>query len=180
MSSPVSDFWVYKTMLIENEYGGTGTGFLVFRPAKEGSEEGKVFLVTNKHVLNPDPNLRSSATKINLHLNVKNEDQSIAAHEAELPLSFTDGHKRYKEHPSEDVDVMAFNITQLLAEYPIIEKKIATYQMLVTPQGIKDWDPKIGDPILTIGYPSGIKDRITNFPFVRDGIIATRIGRTRR
>ena len=120
MSSPVSDFWIYNTMLIENVYGGRGTGFLVLRPAKEGSKEGKVFLVTNKHVLSPDPKLRSNATKINLHLNVKNEDQSITAHEAELPLSFTDGSNRYKEHPSEDVDVMAFDITQLLAEYPII------------------------------------------------------------
>lgn len=176
MSSPVSDFWIYNTMLIENEYGGTGTGFLVFRPAKEGSEEGKVFLVTNKHVLNPDPELRNNAKKIILHLNIKNEDQSITAQEAEFPLDFVDGSKSYREHPSEDVDVMVLNITQLLAQYPIIEKQIATYQMLVTPQGIKDWDLKIGDPILTIGYPSGIKHRITNFPFVRDGIIATRIG----
>jgi hypothetical protein len=56
-------------MLVENEYGGEGTGFLVFRPNKTESNEGKVFLITNKHVLNPDPEKREQAKKITLHLN---------------------------------------------------------------------------------------------------------------
>lgn len=161
--------------MIENEYGDRGTGFLVFKPTNEGSEAGKVFLVTNKHVLNPDPELRNNAKKIFLHLNIKNEDQSIAAQEAEFPLDFIDGSKSYKEHPSEDVDVMAFNITQLLVEYTFIEKQIATYQMLVTAQDIKDWDLD-RRPNSDERLPSGLRHRTTNFPLVRDGIIATRIG----
>ena len=44
------DFWLFNTMLIENEHGGEGTGFLV-GPSKTESNESKVFLITNKHVL---------------------------------------------------------------------------------------------------------------------------------
>jgi hypothetical protein len=70
--------------MIENEYGGHGTGFLVFRPSEAGSKEGKVFLVSNKHVLNNDLELRNKAKKVNLHLNIRKEDQSIVAHDAEI------------------------------------------------------------------------------------------------
>lgn len=177
MSSPVSDFWLYNTMMIENEYGGHGTGFLVFRPSEGGSNEGKVFLVSNKHVLNKDSELRNKATKIILHLNIRKQDQSIVAHEAEISLNI-EGSKSYREHPSEDVDVIAFEITQLLAQYPFIEKQIVTYEMLLTAKAIEDWDIKIGDEVLTIGYPEGVRHRTSNLPLVRSGIIATRIGET--
>jgi hypothetical protein len=50
MSTPESDFWLYNTMMVENEQGGHGTGFLIFRPSEIGSAEGKIFLITNKHV----------------------------------------------------------------------------------------------------------------------------------
>ena len=69
-SGSFRDFWLFNTMLVENEYGGEGTGFLVFRPNKTESNKGKVFLITNKHVLNPDPEKRDRATKVTLHINI--------------------------------------------------------------------------------------------------------------
>ena len=65
-SSSSRDFWLFNTMLVENEYGGEGTGLLVFRPNKTESNEGKVFLITNKHVLNPDPEKKRSSNKGNI------------------------------------------------------------------------------------------------------------------
>jgi hypothetical protein len=48
-------------MEIENEYGGGGTGFLVFRPIVTGSKEGNGFLISNKHVLNKNSELRNKS-----------------------------------------------------------------------------------------------------------------------
>jgi V8-like Glu-specific endopeptidase len=162
-------------MLVENEYGGEGTGFLVFRPNKPESNEGKVFLITNKHVLNPDPEKRDKATKITLHLNIQNENNNIVKQKVEMPTNIGSS-KSFREHPSEDVDVIAFDITQLLVEYPSIKIQIATYEMLLTPDKIKDWDIKVGDPINVIGYPAGVRHRMTNFPIIRSGIISSMIG----
>jgi hypothetical protein len=61
-------------------------------------------------------------------------------------------------------------------EYPSIKKQIATYEMLLTTDKIKDWDIKIGDQINVIGYPEGIRHRTTNFPILRSGIISSMIG----
>ncbi len=162
-------------MMVENESGGKGTGFLIFRPSQKGSEEGRCFLVTNKHVLNPIPKLRDDATKIILHLNIKNENDPIVRQKAEFPTRIGDS-KTFKEHLSEDVDVIAFDVTQLLVEYPSIQKQMATYDMLLTPDKIRDWDIKIGDEINVLGYPEGIRHESTNFPIIRSGIISSMIG----
>jgi hypothetical protein len=162
-------------MLVENEYNGEGTGFLVYRPIKAESNEGKVFLITNKHVLNPDPDKRDKATKITLNLNIQNENNSIVKQKAEIPTNVGSS-KSFREHPSEDVDVIAFDITKLLAQYPSIRIQTATYEMLLNADKIKDWDIKIGDQINVIGYPAGIRHRMTNFPIIRSGIISSMIG----
>ena len=74
------------------------------------------------------------------------------------------------------MDVIAFDITDLIAQNPSIQRQIATYQMLLTPDKIKDWDIKSGDQINVVGYPAGIRHRTTNFPIVRSGIISSMIG----
>jgi hypothetical protein len=61
-------------------------------------------------------------------------------------------------------------------EYPSIKMQTATYEMLLTPDKIKDWDIKSGDQINVIGYPAGIRHRMTNFPIIRSGIISSMIG----
>jgi Trypsin-like peptidase domain len=162
-------------MLIDNEYGGHGTGFLIYRPSQERSKEAKCFLITNKHVLNPDPKLRDKATKIILHFNMKNENNSIVGQEAEFPTNFGTS-KKFREHQSEDVDIIAFDVTQFLAEYPSIQKQMATYDMLLTSDKIADWDIKIGDEINVVGYPDGIRHETTNFPIIRSGIISSMMG----
>jgi hypothetical protein len=177
LSAPISDFWIYNTMLIENEWGDRGTGFLVARPDDDDNTKGRVFLVTNKHVVNRDNTRRQNATKITLHLNIKNTDQSITGKEKEIPLRSNDL-KLYREHHNTDVDVMAIDITHLLIAHPEIETQQAPYDIFATPAKLQELDIKIGDEILVVGYPSGLKHRTTNFPLVRAGIIATRIGET--
>lgn len=117
MPSPVSSFWIYNTMLIENQWGGRGTGFLVFKPKVPGSNQGRVFLITNKHVINSKPRLRAESSHITLHLNIKGINNTISSKEVEFPTHIGNT-KLYREHPSQDVDVIAFDITLLLVEYP--------------------------------------------------------------
>jgi hypothetical protein len=74
------------------------------------------------------------------------------------------------------VDVIAFDITPLLIENTNIEYQSVSYDMLATKKLLEERDIKIGDEVLVIGYPTGLKHKTTNFPLVRSGMISTRIG----
>lgn len=174
MASPISETWVYATMLIRNEWGEMGTGFLVFRPIND--KEGRVFLVTNKHVLNKTKAVRDNAAEIEVYLNIKNSDGSISGESAKIQLSLPGGIKSWREHPDRDVDVLAIDITGLIVSYPQIEKKWASYADIADETKRRELEITIGDEIMTVGYPLGLKHRTSNFPLVRAGIISTRIG----
>jgi hypothetical protein len=176
MSSPIAESWIYATMLIENEWGERGSGFLVARQIDE--KYGRIFLVTNKHVLNKDTEIRQSAAWVRLYFNFKNADDSITGKTTELPLNLKNGDKRWREHPEHDIDVLAFDVTTLIEQYPQIERKWANYSDFCDQTKREELDVTMGDEIMVIGYPLGIRQGKTNFPLVRSGIIATRIGET--
>jgi len=163
-------------MLIENEWGRSGTGFLVFRSIDDKS--GRIFLVTNKHVLHEKDEMRRRATRVILYLNIKNADGSITGQTAELPLNLDNGSKRWHEHTDRDVDVLAFDVTPLLVQYPQIEKRWVDYSLFADRVKMEEFDVTMGDEIVVIGYPMGLRQGATNFPLMRAGIIATRIGET--
>jgi hypothetical protein len=50
MASLIAATWIHTTMLIENDWGEFGTGFLVSRSISDS--KARVFLASNKHVLN--------------------------------------------------------------------------------------------------------------------------------
>jgi hypothetical protein len=84
--------------------------------------------------------------------------------------------KTYREHPSVDVDVLAFDVTSLLVNYPVIESKQFPIGQVATKSVLENDDIKIGDEIIVIGYPSGLSHKKTNFPLIRKGIISSMIG----
>ncbi len=173
MASPIAETWVHATMLIENEWGECGTGFLVAR--KVDAEIVRAFLITNKHVLNKDPQRRVRASRIRLHVNKKNAQGGVEGETVSVSLVTGSG-KPWREHPDRDVDVLAFDITSLLATRPDIEKKWATYDLFLTNERIKELQITMGEEVMTVGYPLGLRHRTTNLPLVRSGIIATKIG----
>jgi hypothetical protein len=147
------EFWTYSTMLIDNQWGGHGTGFLVQVPLKDDNTQARVFLVTNKHVINPDHVLRKTANKINLHFNIKDkEDQSIIGQNLTFEFSYSE---KCREHSGNDVDVLAFEITELFVRYPEIEAYMANYNMFSNQTVLKELDIKMGDEIVVIGFPQG-------------------------
>ncbi|GAH41008.1 unnamed protein product [marine sediment metagenome] len=182
MASPIAKSWVYTTVLIENEWGERGTGFIVSRTVErlKGARVERIFLVTNKHVLNKDPTKREEARKILLHMNVKNPDGSILGKSVEVPLLLKDKSKIWREHPDPEVDVLGFDITGLykLFGIPQIEKKWISYGIIADKSKLRDFDVTIGEEILVIGYPLGLRQESLDLPLVRQGIIASHIGQT--
>jgi S1-C subfamily serine protease len=178
MASPALLSWIQSTVLIENDWGEMGTGFLVMRAIREN--QAKAFLVTNKHVLNRDPTLRQQAQQIHINVNMRQDDGSIEGRRGILPLTYTDGPPRWREHPDADVDVLAFDVTSLITEFPQVERKMADYSAFADANVLAEHEITIGDDILTIGYPVGLRQGSTNYPIVRSGIVASRIGETLR
>jgi hypothetical protein len=174
MASPIAKTWVYATVLIQNQWGARGTGFLIYREIRPGV--GRIFLCTNKHVLDPSEELRQKASYIICFLNVKTPDGKIVGKPFTVGLIAPNGERRWREHPDENVDVLAFDITDLIIKYPEIVKKWGDYNNLADKTILSAQDITIGDDIFVIGYPLGERQGKTYFPIVRQGIIASQIG----
>jgi len=158
---------------VENEWGKGGTGFLVIR--KMEKKQGKVFLITHKHVIHPDPESREKAQPLNLFLNVREKDGTVAGNSFQVPLN-EDDHKLWREHPNPHVDVQAVDIISLISNQPTLENRGADYSLFATPQILKEGNITEGEEVLILGYPLGLFHTRIHSPLVRQGIVATKIG----
>jgi hypothetical protein len=175
MASPlVSGGWLHATVPIDNPYGESGTGFLVARALSQN--ESRVFLVTNKHVVCKEPGRRATTPYITCHFNTLNEDGSTGKTSGQIPLRNDDGRVRYREHTDPDTDVCAFDVTDVMVLNPTIQKRWIIYEAFGIEQKRIELDISAGEEIVTIGYPMGLRQGDSNFPLVRQGMIATRIG----
>ncbi|MEM2933242.1 MAG: serine protease [Candidatus Pacearchaeota archaeon] len=164
-------------MIIENEDGGRGTGFLVFRPILLGSEdEGNIFLVTNKHILGKTGLKRYIAKYVRIHYNIMVQEK-IKKDYADLSLCDSNSSKIWREHPDKNVDVLAIEITHLFDAVPEIYNWTINYYNGIADKSIRSkLRITIGDDVFVIGYPLGLTGSLSNFPIARAGIIASRIG----
>ena len=175
MASPlVSGGWLHATVPIDNPYGESGTGFLVARALSQN--ESRIFLVTNKHVVCKDPGRRATTPFIMCHFNTLNDDGSPGKTSGQIPLRNPDGLVRYREHADSDTDVCAFDVTDVMVLNPSIQKRWISYAAFGIEQKRIELDISAGEEIVTIGYPMGLRQGDSNFPLIRQGMIATRIG----
>ncbi len=175
-ASPIASTWIKATVRLENEWGeGSGTGFLVFREI--GKNLGKTFLVTNKHVVSADPEKRKAARYLKLFANVERSDGAVVGHVFDkVPLIENNGGRLWREHEDMNVDVLAVDVSWLLQSTRNLHVTEVHYSDFIPSELIKKHDVTIADEVLIIGYPSGLAHARTNFPLVRQGLIATRIG----
>jgi hypothetical protein len=173
LASPIEQSWAYAAVLIETPFGATGTGFLVGLPAGE-PDQWRIYLVTNKHVLHKDPAQRMAMKQVRLHVNVERDGQ-LVAEAVDYPLSGPDG-SWVREHPSPEVDVLAIAAVPLFTGVKGLANKFVPEEMFATEAKRKELEISAGEEIVTVGYPSGIRQGRTNFPLIRQGIIATRLG----
>jgi len=174
MASPIIEPWLYATARIENEWGGFGTGFLVGR--RVDTDKVRIFLVTNKHVLHEDPVFRERAAHIMCDINLRSPEGTLIGERITLGLRSRQGRKRWKEHPDDDVDVLALDVTDPVIKFPQAAARYAGYERFVDEQKLDEFDITIGEEVLIIGYPLGLGVGKINRPLVRQGIIATWIG----
>lgn len=174
MASPIVQGWLYAAVPIDNPQGQSGTGFLVFR--KTTDNEGRVFLVTNKHVVHRNPTKRADTTHVVCHFNSKNTDGSLGKVAGDIPLKYDNGLQRYREHPDSDTDVAAIDVTDVMQLNPNIEKRWASYDDFADAAKRDELDITVGEEVMTVGYPLGLRQGDTNFPLVRQGVLATKIG----
>jgi hypothetical protein len=174
MASPLVQGWLYSTVPIDNPQGESGTGFLVIRTTVP--DQGKVFLITNKHVICREATRRDTVTHVTCYFNTKEPNGSAGTLSGNIPLSNPDGSKRYREHTDPDVDVLAIEVTDVMVGNPKIEKRWVTYDLFANEAKRKELDITVGEDIVTIGYPLGLRQGDSNLPLIRQGIIATKIG----
>jgi hypothetical protein len=174
MASPLAQGWLYATVPIDNPQGESGTGFLVVRSTT--ADQGRVFLVTNKHVISRDPVARCSVTHVKCHFNTIEADGKAGIASGEIPLIRSDRSERFREHPDPDTDVFAIEVTDVMHLNPKIQKRWVTYELFADEVKRAELDITVGEEIVTIGYPLGLRQGDSNFPLVRQGLIATRIG----
>jgi hypothetical protein len=174
MASLLARDWIYATVPIDNPQGESGTGFLVSREIGEG--QCRVFLVTNKHVICKDPAARSAVHHVTCHFNTKEPDGTQGTVFGQVPLANNDGSKRFREHPDPDTDVYAVEVTDVMKLNTKIDKRWVGYDSFADEPRRAELDITVGEDIVTIGYPLGLRQGDTNFPLVRQGVIATKIG----
>lgn len=176
MASPIiRTGWLHTTVFVENEWGETGTGFLVaLRPqdlGRQESEGGLVVVVTNKHVLSEDPIKRSTAK----HLRISVNTQDQASPTTTLTVDLRAG-PRIREHPDPDTDVLAVNISPEINNHPELRLKWVTFESFALAERRAELDITVGEDVFALGYPVGMRQGGTNLPLVRQGIISTPVG----
>lgn len=173
VASPIALSWVHATLRVDNETGKGGTGFLVIR--RISGKKGKVFLVTNKHVVHVDPHKRSEARFLTLYVNIRDEKGDVTGTSLQAPL-VEGGQKLWRQHPNPNVDVLAVDVTSLINSHPRLQNQGADYSFFATPDVLKKEQITEGDEVFVIGYPLGLFHARIHSPLVRQGIIATKIG----
>lgn len=174
MASPLVQGWLFATVPIDNPQGESGTGFLVAR-STEGDQV-RVFVVTNKHVIHRDPAQRGLVPEVTVHFNIKEPDGSRGKASGKLPLANADGTMRCREHSDPDTDVFAIEVTDIMVLNPKLDKRWATYDDFAVAAKRTELDISVGEDIVTVGYPLGLRQGDSNLPLIRQGLISTAIG----
>lgn len=173
LSQAVKKYWIRNTCRVVSDRG-SGTGFFLGDESKR-----RAYLVTIKHIIHPCKKERKEITTINLDINVVDKDGVTKKDEVTFPFSKSS----YREHKDPDTDVYVLDVTPigrlLLNQYNMRGNHFfAPVDYLMTHDSMRQNEIKITDEVFLIGYPSNdnLQHHSTNFPFIRQGIIASNIG----
>ncbi|WP_277585833.1 S1 family peptidase [Psychrobacillus antarcticus] len=141
-----------------------GTGFFVIHEKETSS---KLFLVTNKHVIN------GIVDGFVLVKNKNSNDTDIS--KKDIQINFSE--KDFFGHPNPNIDVAISNVSghfNKISESGLEPNysRLILETMIPNTEQITEHIDAIED-IIFIGYPSGLWDSVNNLPIVRKGITAT-------
>jgi len=151
-----------------------GTGFLLFVPLKSDASRGAVFLVTARHILDPqwacftDPN----PAVVNIRVNKKNfqPDSDVSGTELlPLPLVDASGRPLWYAHSSGSVDLAVIPVNPMIVEQ--FEHVAINYSEIATADEIKR-DVVIGADIASTGLVPELVEDKRNYPVFKFGKIS--------
>jgi S1-C subfamily serine protease len=152
MVAPV-EIWCGPTLV------ATATGFFF-------ENDGKLYLVTNRHVVRQDDPARGEHTfpdklTLLLHTNPQDHTQNTK-YEVQL---YRDKKSLWREKPGVDLAAIELPVQDMLRF-----KFISLDQKFLPPD---DALLGAGDEVLIVGYPFGFSDKLHNYPVVRTGMVAS-------
>lgn len=132
--------------------------------------EGRLFLVTSRHVMFDEPsNHRPDRIEIELHVDSENMASSTGF---SIPL-YRDGKALWREgmDAGGTVDVAAIEIERSAVPAQIVFYAFTPQHLIVPPDRVE-----IGASVLIIGFPLGFHDTLHHMPVVRRAVVASAFG----
>lgn len=159
-----------NAVLIKNSFGKFGTGVIVAQKTNSGH---KVFLMTNKHVLENDEKELCDYITVGFYLK-----QRLQNRPAVKPIKIMckeNGQKstRLFYHPTEGVDVAGILISDLTRAHTDIAWSVLEDDLLLNKEIMKKEVIEVGEDVLVLGYPAGIFSRNNYLPVGKQGVIAS-------
>ena len=163
----VDEQLLYSTLRIEvlskeDNLLGIGTGFILGKKVDETFQ--KILLVTNKHVLQGENNLR--ITFIKRH---PEKREPILGETYQFKINNYGVH--YTEHPDRDIDIACLNISGIIGSIQSFVYYIELDESLLATFDEEELD--VAQRVTFIGYPDNRYDQFHNLPIVRSGLIAS-------
>jgi len=156
------------TSLSQGKVIRTGTAFYTIFNEIDGSVQ--IVLITNKHVV-------SGADQILIRCHTSKQETHEPSEiliDVTIPL-----HNTLLEHPDENIDLCAINISSIVQQAMSRETPIfyAPITMDIIPEG-DNWQyfDAIED-VTMVGCPNGLLDTVNNLPIIRRGITATSLSK---
>jgi|SRR5271157_280889 len=157
-------------------------GFLAGADPARG---GRVFLVTNKHVIGDfnyaDANIQSFHTWIDVFFyRVAPDRQGRSYRATRIPLVNRTGQidtLRVRMHPQPTVDLVAIDVTDV-TENPAEQISYVAYSksVFIPFSQIEEWQTSIGDEVIALGYPYGIRSLRNDYPVAKIAYVASKPG----
>lgn len=144
-----------------------GTGF--FFDAAKPTEQPRVFLFTNNHVLEDCVRIR-----VRVHIASKSQEPWQFSVEREQWLTIENPLDAWVPHPDPTVDLCAASLSSVMAIIgPIPDLYFTTFTSATIPSAEEESRFPALMQIAMIGYPTGLCDEQNNLPLLRRGTTAS-------
>jgi hypothetical protein len=159
---------ILKTVVrIETSTGNTGTGFIVFKTINKESNQGYLYLVTNKHIIsdwslaNPNGSFIYNFLELSLYTN-DTLSKSKSFQRVKIPIIENGKLSNIvRSHSDTLVDVVIINITNYVTGTKNVDIKYFDSSFLVRFDEISSKGfIGVGDQVFALGYPIGITSQL--------------------
>jgi hypothetical protein len=154
------------------------SGFLVGNDPHAG---GRLLLITNKHVVGDwnyaDANIRNPHPWIDVFFYRTSDPSGQRYRATRIKLTNNAGaldETRIRLHARSQIDVASIDVSdRILDQSEHIAFVAYDKSYLIRSDQIKDWQTNIGDQVIALGYPLGIRSTTNNYPFAKIGYLSS-------